>query len=254
MLPNRYADSQIPFDLPASVVWIIRHLFLGQIIAYWALSFFLLRRHHRQIKRFSATVEQINLAWITFILFALLAMTALWLLGKNYPPIAAIVPAGYFALTVFMAYHSLNQGVIYPVGKDQLPEIIEAITSSNQPYARLTEDQVRILQDNVHQLVIENEMFLDPMLNLPTLAEKVGISSHDLSFVLNQGFGKNFYRYINELRVAEAKRLLVHPDFRNKDIASVAIHAGFNSRTTFYTAFKKITGMTPKDYLSRRDT
>src|SRR5690606_8330800 len=108
----------------------------GQALLYWVLSFFLLRRHHRQIKRFSAAVEQIDLAWITFILFAILAMTALWLLGKNYPPIAAIVPAGYFVLTVFMAYHSLNQGVIYPVGKDQLPEVIEAITTPATPYAR----------------------------------------------------------------------------------------------------------------------
>lgn len=250
MFPNRYADSQIPFHLPASAVWVIRHLFLGQALLYGALSFSLLRRHHRQIKRFSASVEQIDLAWITFILFAVLAMTALWLLGKNYPPLAAMVPAGYFVLTVFMAYHSLNQGVIYPVGKEQLPEIIQAITTPDKPYARLTEDQVQLFQDKVHQVVMDKELFLDPMLNLPSLAEKVGISTHELSFVLNQGFGKNFYQYINELRVAEAKRLLVHPNFRHKDMAGIAIYAGFNSRTTFYTAFKKIAGMTPRAYLS----
>jgi len=254
MFPNRYADSQIPFHLPASMVWVIRHLFLGQALLYWALSFFLLRRHHRQIKRFSATVEQIDLAWITFILFAVLAMTALWLLGKNYPLIAAIVPAGYFALTVFMAYHSLNQKVIYPVDNDQLAEVIDAITTPAVPYARLTDEQVQLLQNKVHRLVVDKEFFLDPLLNLPSLADKVGISTHELSFVLNQGFGKNFYQYINELRVAEAKRLLVHPDFRNKDIGGIAIYAGFNSRTTFYAAFKKITGMTPKAYLSSQQS
>ena len=250
LFPNRYADSQIPFYLPPSMVWVIRHLFLGQAILYWALSFFLLRRHRRQIKRFSATVEQIDLRWITFILFAVLAMTVLWLLGKNYPPIAALVPIGYFALTVFMAYHSLNQRVIYPVDNDQLPEVIEAISTPDKQYARLTEDQVQLLQNKVHKLVVDNELFLDPLLNLQSLADKVGIGTHELSFVLNRGFGKNFYQYINELRVAEAKRLLVHPDFRNKDMAGIAIYAGFNSRTTFYAAFKKITGITPKAYLS----
>ena len=250
LFPNRYASSQIPFHLPPSAVWVIRHLFLGQAIVYWVLSFFLLRRHRHQIKRFSATVEQIDLAWITFILFAVLAMTALWLLGKNYPPIAVSVPIGYFALTVFIAYHSLNQRVIYSVDNDQLPEVIEAITTPDKQYARLTDDQVQLLQNKVHQLVMDKELFLDPLLNLPSLAEKVGVSTHELSFVLNQGFGKNFYQYINELRVAEAKRLLVHPDFRNKDMTGIAIYAGFNSRTTFYAAFKKITGITPKAYLS----
>lgn len=250
MFPNRYADSQIPFHLPASAVWVIRHLFLGQALLYWVLSFFLLRRHHRQIKRFSATVEQIDLAWITFILFAMLAMTVLWLLGKNYPPIAAIVPAGYFALTVFMAYHALNQKVIYSVDNNRLVEVMEAITTPATPYARLTDEQVQLLQSKVHRLVVDKALFLDPLLNLPSLAEKVGISTHELSFVLNQGFGKNFYQYINELRVDEAKRLLVHPNFRNKDMAGIGIYAGFNSRTTFYAAFKKITGMTPRAYLS----
>ncbi|HWL00590.1 MAG TPA: helix-turn-helix domain-containing protein [Parapedobacter sp.] len=253
LFPSTYTGSQIPFYLPPPVVWVIRNLFLGQAIFYWCLSFILLRRHQHQIRRFSAAVERIDLAWITFILFAVLAMTALWLLGKNYPPIAAITPIGYFVLTVFMAYHSLNQVVIYPVQEDQLAEVIEAITTPTQQYARLTDDQVQLLQNKVHQLVVDKELFLDPLLNLPVLAEKVGIGTHELSFVLNQGFGKNFYQYINELRVAEAKRLLVHPDFRHKDITGIAIHAGFNSRTTFYTAFKKITGMTPKAYLSRQD-
>lgn len=254
MFPNRYADSQIPFHLPAGVVWVIRHLFLGQTLLYWALSFFLLQRHQRQIKRFSATVDQIDLKWITFILFAVLAMTVLWLLGKNYPPIAVSVPAGYFVLTVFMAYHSLNQGVIYPVDNDKLVEVIEAITTPDKQYARLTDGQVQLLQNKVHELVVDKGLFLDPLLNLPSLADKVGISTHELSFVLNRGFGKNFYQYINELRVAEAKRLLVHPDFHNKDMAGIAIYAGFNSRTTFYAAFKKITGMTPKAYLSIQGT
>lgn len=254
LFPNAYSDARIPFHLPEWAVWIVRHLLLGQAILYWTLSFLLLQRHQRQIKRFSASIERVNLAWVRLIMYAVLGMTALWILGKNYPLIAEIVPFGYFALTLFVAYYSLNQQVIYPISQAQLPEVIEAITVSDKRYARLTEDQVKILQENVHQIVIGEKFYLDPLLNLSLLSEKVGIGTHELSFVLNQGFGKNFYQYINELRVEEAKRLLDSPEFRNKDIASVAIYAGFNSKTTFYTAFKKITGMTPKAYLAQSNT
>lgn len=187
-------------------------------------------------------------------MYAVLGMTALWILGKNYPLLAALVPFGYFALTLFMAYYSLNQQVIYPVSRAQLPEVIEAIAVSDKRYTRLTEDQVKILQENVHQVVMGEKLYLDPLLNLPSLSEKVGIGTHELSFVLNQGFGKNFYQYINELRIEEAKRLLMAPEFQDKEIASVAIYAGFNSKTTFYTAFKKLTGMTPKAYLAQSST
>ena len=254
ILPVAYLNAHITLPLPSGVVWVIKHFFLGQALLYWLLSFVLLQRHRRQIKQFSATLEQIDLAWIAYILVAVLAMTVLWLLGKHYPPIAVIVPVGYFVLTVFMAYHSLNQGVIYPVDKEQLPEVMEAITDPAKPHARLTDDQVQLLQKKVHQLVVDKALFLDPLLNLPLLAEKAGMGTHELSFVLNEGLGKNFYQYINELRVAEAMRLLAHPDFRNTDMATIAIHAGFNSRTTFYTAFKKTTGMTPKAYLTSQAT
>ncbi len=251
LFPSAYSNAQIPFSLPQWVVWIIRYLFFGQAILYGALSFLLLRRHKRQIERFSANTEGVNLAWIRLIMYAVLGMTALWILGKNYPLIAAFVPFGYFAITLFIAYHALHQRVIYPVSEAQLPEVIEAIAVSDKRYARLTEDQVKILQENVHQAVVREKFYLDPLLNLPLLSEKVGIGTHELSFVLNQGFGKNFYQYINELRIEEAKWLLKTPEFQNKDIASVAIYAGFNSKTTFYTAFKKITGITPKTYLAQ---
>lgn len=249
--PNTYSDVRISFHLPEWGVWIVRHLFLGQAILYWALSFLLLQRHQRQIERFSASIERVNLAWVRLIMYTVLGMTSLWILGKTYPLIAEIVPFGYFALTLFVAYYSINQQVIYPISRAQLPEVIEAITVSDKRYNRLTEDQVKILQENVHQVVIEEKLYLDSLLNLPLLSEKVGVGTHELSFVLNQGFGKNFYQYINELRVEEAKRLLEDSKFRNKDIASVAIYAGFNSKTTFYIAFKKITGMTPKAYLEQ---
>src|SRR5690606_32345766 len=117
--------------------------------------------------------------------------------------ITGFVPAGYFILSLVIAYHAVGQQTIYPVSQQQLPDLIEAIKTPANNYDRLTGEQVRILQAEVQRLVTEERLYLDPMLNLPLLSERVGIGTHELSFVLNQGFGKNFYQFVNEYRVKE---------------------------------------------------
>ncbi|MFA8436978.1 MAG: helix-turn-helix domain-containing protein, partial [Marinifilaceae bacterium] len=66
--------------------------------------------------------------------------------------------------------------------------------------------------------------------------------------IINQGHGLNFNDYINQFRVEEFKRLLQDPQFSKETLLAVAFEAGFNSKTTFNTAFKKFTGMTPSEY------
>jgi len=69
-----------------------------------------------------------------------------------------------------------------------------------------------------------------------------------LSYVLNKGIKKNFYQFINELRVEEAKILLLSDKVKTLDMLGIATHAGFNSKTTFNTTFKKLTGLTPSQF------
>ena len=53
------------------------------------------------------------------------------------------------------------------------------------------------------------KLFLDPYLTLPLLSSEIGISTHELSYVLNNGIGKNFYQFINQMRTDEAKTLFL---------------------------------------------
>ena len=57
-----------------------------------------------------------------------------------------------------------------------------------------------------------------------------------------------FLVFSNGYRVEEAKRLLTDPKFENYSVLSVGFEAGFNSKTTFNTVFKKLTGLTPREY------
>lgn len=96
------------------------------------------------------------------------------------------------------------------------------------------------------ELMDDEKIFADEDLNLPSLADELGISSHQLSEILNREIGKNFNTFVNEYRVKEAKQyLLEEPD---RSILSIGVAVGFNSATTFNAVFGRMAGMTPGKY------
>jgi len=90
------------------------------------------------------------------------------------------------------------------------------------------------------------QLYLNNGLTLLDLAKTTGLSRHHLSEVLNRYAGKNFYEFVNEYRVAHAKRRLVED--KSAKVLDIAIEAGFSSKTTFNVIFKQFTGQTPTQY------
>ncbi len=95
-------------------------------------------------------------------------------------------------------------------------------------------------------LIAENELYLNPQLTLLDTAKELNISSHILSQVLNEKFNKSFTSYINELRIKKAKTLLITN--KNLTIEGIGYESGFNSKSSFFTHFKKITNQTPSEF------
>ncbi|MCX2745489.1 AraC family transcriptional regulator [Mangrovivirga sp. M17] len=90
--------------------------------------------------------------------------------------------------------------------------------------------------------------YLDFELTLLKLADQLRMSENDLSILINHHLGKHFFDFINEYRIKEAKELLEDPDNKELTILEIVYEAGFNSKSSFYTAFKKITDQTPTQY------
>ncbi|NAS13908.1 helix-turn-helix domain-containing protein [Poritiphilus flavus] len=101
---------------------------------------------------------------------------------------------------------------------------------------------------DVNEYVIENQRFLDPNFSLEKLAGELHLGASTLSRIINQQAEKNFPDYINTLRVEEAKKLLKDDEFSAYTIVAIGLECGFNSKSTFYSAFKKFTGLTPTSY------
>lgn len=76
----------------------------------------------------------------------------------------------------------------------------------------------------------------------------MGLSVHELSALINEGFGENFAQFVNRHRVEESKTLLLSEKCAHLSMVGIAFEAGFNSKTAFNTAFKKLVGVSPTAY------
>lgn len=107
------------------------------------------------------------------------------------------------------------------------------------------EESTRIQQAIAHIFEVE-KLYTQPNLTLPTLARRLNVRIHTLSQYINDNLRKNFSQFVNEYRVHEAQRLIKeNPHLKMEAIADMC---GFNSASTFYSAFKKTTGRTPAQY------
>ena len=119
-----------------------------------------------------------------------------------------------------------------------------------QKYTRsgLNDSQMANYKSRLVNLMQVEMEFLKPNLTLPALAASVECSVNHLSQVINSGYGMSFFDYLNQHRIEYAKQLLSDRDSQFQSVLSIALAAGFNSNSSFYTAFKKANGQTPTQF------
>jgi AraC-like DNA-binding protein len=132
-------------------------------------------------------------------------------------------------------------------------KIIQRIIQKEKyAHSKLTEEEkINILNDLTAYLKSENKPFLNPALSMVEVARMLKVTPQQLSQVVNEKTNLNFTNYINSYRIERAKEILSSLDFSKHTIDSIAEMAGFQSKSPFYLAFKKHTGLTPKEYVTR---
>ncbi|MCB0807445.1 MAG: helix-turn-helix domain-containing protein, partial [Bacteroidales bacterium] len=128
------------------------------------------------------------------------------------------------------------------------PETEEPEESTSQK-ALLDEKTASQLADRLMEHIRVNKPYLEPALSIRSLAEQTDIHPNQLSWLLNEKFGKNFNDFINHFRVETFKKLAKDPKNKHLTLMALAYDSGFNSKTVFNTYFKKETGMTPKVFV-----
>ena len=122
----------------------------------------------------------------------------------------------------------------------------EAATKEKYQNRKLSDENAQQILAALELQMLEQELHLNPNLTLAQLARKTGKLPAEVSQALNARLHKSFSVYVNEFRIADAKKLLLAEPQLN--LEAVAERCGFNSSSTFFTTFKKVVGQTPARY------
>ena len=98
------------------------------------------------------------------------------------------------------------------------------------------------------RLLLDEKAFLEPRLSVAQVAQRIGVSSATLSRAINQSLGKSFTERLAELRVEEARRLLLDPRLGHLSVEALGTRAGFGSRSVFFAEFRQRTGKSPAEF------
>jgi len=129
-------------------------------------------------------------------------------------------------------------------------DVPEVSVSHEEKYIKsgLSASQKEKYKRRLESLMQFENVYRRPDLTLPVLAALVNCSVNHLSQVINSGFGMSFFDYLNQYRIDHAKHMLSQYTGRQQSVLSIAFTVGFNSNSSFYTAFKKASGQTPAQY------
>ncbi len=124
------------------------------------------------------------------------------------------------------------------------------ITQKSKVIIENTADQ-NIIIEQLQQYMKEHEPYLNSTLTLKELSSQLDMPSHKLSVIINKHIGQHFFDFVNQYRIAKAKVYL--QDFANNKltIQQVFYDVGFNTKSSFNTAFKKHTGLTPTEFKNK---
>lgn len=206
---------------------------IGTAYTFWFTRVVISLRGHTQRFKFEL---------FFFGLFAVMALGAL-VLGLALPKLDHSLFYTAYTNAISIALLMIVAALIF------FPELLsDILIVSELAYAksRLGGIDTQSKLKELDRLMSIDKQFQNEDLGLATLAELVGLNSHQLSELINSHFGIGFPRYIREQRVEEAKRLLLANT--KTSVLAISMETGFKSQSNFYTAFKEITGISPGEF------
>jgi AraC-like DNA-binding protein len=229
---------------------IILHL---QIISYLIAATVMLSNYRRRLKDLYSSIERIDLSWCNILLVGFAAMWFLdlvaWILRTSQAlPGWILYWMFIFSLlinltfTLAITYKGLVQSATFS-GIQALPKYAAS---------RLKFSDCEAIVQKLTSYMKKEKPYLTSSLSVNNLTKKLNLPAKHLSQAIHSCLNQNFYDLINAYRIAEAKERLDDERFNNQTLLSIAYDLGFNSKSVFNAAFKKHTGMTPKEYKRRR--
>ena len=225
--------------------------FLSKLLrVFYAIACFsLISRYSSRLQDTNSNMEKVHLSWLRALVIGFLLVMvseAILVAAKiiniytnfSFSLLVNIGLTGYyitFALVNLLVFTAVRYfGAFEQVNEIKITKKVRDERFFQPELALSVDDAIR-----------GGQIYMDPDITLDKLAESLKILPRDLSSLINRHFGINFYEFINRYRIEEAKRMLTSEEYKATTITDIYLKVGFNSKSVFYTFFKKLEGMTP---------
>ncbi|MCE8043742.1 AraC family transcriptional regulator [Halomonas daqingensis] len=203
------------------------------------------------VRQIFSNIENKQLAWLRVLL---LGYTVVWSVSLIYCLSAHVFKSNasvFWVSTVggvtgflfinYLLLHALRQPIVF---SGLSAEESRLLASSREALTNPSTNADLLMRLEYHMR--HTAPHLDANLTVQQLARQLNVPTRELSRAINQGLGKNFFEFVSDYRIAEARRRLIADT--NQTILQVMYDSGFNSKSVFNTAFKRATGMTPREF------
>ncbi|MBL1435422.1 MAG: helix-turn-helix domain-containing protein [Rhodobacteraceae bacterium] len=257
-----------PEELMPNIRLIMRLLLIADIIfmatftIYFTLTIRRLQVYRKRLRDIFASTENRELTWIWLItistgiyllvdFFDTLSESIGWNAAVTQTPAFKVLAE--FLILVLMwiiGAWGLRQRPGLSAAPVELPADLTDPELSKYKHSALDDDRAKRIAAKIESAMQMDLLYRNPNLSLWDLSKHISVTSHYVSQTLNTNLGRSFFEYVNSWRIKDAVTRLTTTD---ETTLMIALDVGFNSRSSFYKAFKRETGKTPRD-MQGKDT
>jgi AraC-like DNA-binding protein len=226
----------------------------AHMLCYTVISLALLRGFQRDLREVYSNVAERDLHRSVWFLHGYIAVTLGHLIiiaTSMFLRVDLILANGIYGLLLGVCVYALAYVIWpHPVGGEALKPgpVAPAVKRPGRTVYHLSEDQFKVISSKMVAALEVEKAYLDGDLTIAQLSERMTVPTYQVSEAISRYYRSNFFDTVNRLRVEEAKRRLTDPGHAAYSIVAIAEDSGFNSKSSFNTAFKKHTGTTPSQF------
>lgn len=229
-----FVKANSSFSDPLLLKHYVNELLILSIFLYLVASIIFV---YKTQKKNVTSKKTIKIIWVDITIMLVILLTIIFVkitFPHDFGDYLSIVVITIFIYS--MSFKVIRESLFFKKEKDEKKYSKSALDEENK---------IKILEKINDQ--INQKYYLNNSPSLPEFAKKVNSSPNYVSQVINEKLNLTFLELINKYRIEEAKNMLLDQNL-NETIEGIAYSVGFNSKSTFNSAFKKLTGKTPSEF------
>ena len=246
---KRQIIEQYLFDLDWQFVTMDTLIKCSRFI-YLIMSIYLINKYREQLKDSRSNIENIDLTWLKILVLGFAVVTLIGVI-LSLSKVINLFYTVEISLQIFLGLTTYYADLVLVCfllffSAVNIQSVAKVQDSANHSYIDYEADAEYV--DRIMCFMDDQKPYLKSNITLDALSELIDVPARELTAILNGHFKMNFYEFINNYRVKEAKAILVADKNQEKTISDIFVAVGFNSKSVFNTFFKKNVGLTPTEY------